>query len=57
MSIRMVPLVTTFHKMRRVVRDMCQKLSKDVDIEIVGEDTGLDKNIIDQISDPLMLSL
>ncbi|OBZ07806.1 chemotaxis protein CheA [Bacillus sp. FJAT-26390] len=54
MSIRMVPLVTTFHKMRRVVRDMCQKLSKDVGIEIIGEDTELDKNIIDQISDPLM---
>ncbi|WP_139990783.1 chemotaxis protein CheA [Paenibacillus paridis] len=54
MSIRMVPLVSTFHKMRRVARDMCQKLNKDVDIRIIGEDTELDKNIIDQISDPLM---
>lgn len=54
MSIRMVPLSATFHKMRRVARDMCQKLGKDAEIVLIGEETELDKNMIDQISDPLM---
>jgi two-component system chemotaxis sensor kinase CheA len=54
MSIRMVPLATTFHKTRRLVRDMCKKLDKEVNIDIVGEDTELDKNIIEQISDPII---
>ena len=54
MSIRMVPLSTTFHKMHRIVRDMSKKLGKEVDLVLVGEDTEVDKNIIEQISDPLM---
>lgn len=54
MSIRMVPLSTTFHKMHRIVRDMCKKLGKDVQLEIIGEETEVDKNIIEHISDPLM---
>jgi two-component system chemotaxis sensor kinase CheA len=54
MSIRMVPLATTFHKMHRIVRDMCKKLNKEVDLEIIGEETEVDKNIIEHISDPLM---
>ena len=54
MSIRMVPLSTTFQKMHRVVRDMCKKLEKDVRLKLVGEETEVDKNIIDRISDPLM---
>lgn len=54
MSIRMVPLTTTFHKMHRVIRDMSKKLNKEVDIHIHGEETEVDKNIIEQISDPLM---
>jgi two-component system chemotaxis sensor kinase CheA len=54
MSIRMVPLSTTFHKMHRIVRDMCRKLMKDVKLEIIGEETEVDKNIIEHISDPLM---
>lgn len=54
MSIRMVPLSATFHKMNRVVRDMCKKLDKDVELEILGEATEVDKNIIENISDPLM---
>ncbi|NPV91014.1 MAG: chemotaxis protein CheA [Firmicutes bacterium] len=54
MSIRMVPLAATFHKMHRVVRDMRKKLDKDVVLEIIGEETEVDKNIIEQISDPLM---
>ena len=54
MSIRMVPLSATFHKMHRIVRDMCKKLDKDARLEIIGEETEVDKNIIEHISDPLM---
>lgn len=54
MSIRMVPLSTTFQKMNRIVRDMSKKLNKDIDLRIIGEDTEVDKNIIEHISDPLM---
>lgn len=54
MSARMVPLAATFQKMTRIVRDMCKKLNKDVSLEIIGEETEVDKNIIEHISDPLM---
>lgn len=54
MSIRMVPLTATFQKMQRIVRDMCKKLGKDVRLHIVGDETEVDKNIIERISDPLM---
>jgi len=54
MSIRMVPLGPTFQKMHRIVRDMCKQLGKEVKLEIIGEQTEVDKNIIEHISDPLM---
>ncbi|TYC86614.1 chemotaxis protein CheA [Acetobacterium wieringae] len=54
MSIRMVPLSTTFVKMNRIVRDMCKKLSREVVLDLFGEETEVDKNIIEHISDPLM---
>ena len=54
MSIRMVPLSTTFQKMNRIVRDMSKKLKKEVELRIIGEETEVDKNIIEHISDPLM---
>ncbi|MEN6391002.1 MAG: chemotaxis protein CheA, partial [Syntrophomonas sp.] len=54
MSIRMVPLDMTFQKMHRIVRDMNKKLGKNVVLEISGQDTEVDKNIIDHLSDPLM---
>ncbi len=54
MSMRMIPLSTTFFRMHRIVRDMCKQLKKDVKLEIVGEETEVDKNIIEHISDPLM---
>lgn len=54
MSVRMVPLAATFQKMNRIVRDMSKKLDKEVQLEIIGEDTEVDKNIIENISDPLM---
>lgn len=54
MSIRMVTVSITFHKMNRIVRDMSKKLNKAVELQIIGEETEVDKNIIDHISDPLM---
>jgi len=54
MSIRMVPLSSTFVKMHRIVRDMSKKLGKEVQLELYGEETEVDKNIIEHISDPLM---
>lgn len=54
MSIRMVPLSATFHKMNRLVRDMVRKLDKQAELEIIGAETAIDKNIIEHISDPLM---
>ena len=54
MSMRMVPLKNTFQKMNRIVFDVSKKLGKEIDLEIIGEDTEVDKNIIEHISDPLM---
>lgn len=54
MAIRMVPLSTTFLKMHRIIRDMTRKLDKNVVLEIYGEETEVDKNIIEKIADPLM---
>lgn len=54
MSIRMVPLGPTFFKMNRIVRDMSKKLNKEVHLDIIGEETEVDKNIIEHIGDPLM---
>ncbi|MDK2802624.1 MAG: chemotaxis protein CheA [Oscillospiraceae bacterium] len=54
MSIRMVPISLVFHKMHRVVRDMSKKLNKSIDLILVGEDTEVDKSIIDILSDPLI---
>ena len=54
MSIRMVSLGPTLNKMNRIIRDMCKKLNKEVELEIIGQDTEVDKNIIEHIGDPLM---
>lgn len=54
MSMRMMPLTNTFQKMRRIVFDVSRKLGKDIELEVIGEDTEVDKNIIEHISDPLM---
>lgn len=54
MSMRMVPLTNTFQKMNRIVFDVSRKLGKDIEFEMVGDHTEVDKNIIEHISDPLM---
>lgn len=54
MSLRMVPVSGTFQKMNRIVRDMCKKLGKQAKLTLVGEDTEVDKTIVDSIGDPIM---
>lgn len=54
MSMRMVPLSATFQKMHRIVRDMGKKLGKDLMLELIGEETEVDKHIIERLSDPLI---
>lgn len=54
MSMRMVPLTNTFQKMNRIVFDVSRKLGKDIEFEMIGDSTEVDKNIIEHISDPLM---
>ncbi len=54
MNIRMIPVSTLFQKMRRLVRDMAKKFDKDIELELIGEETEVDKNVIDCLSDPLL---
>jgi len=54
MSLRMVPISGVFQKMNRIVRDMTKKLEKEVELVIIGEDTEVDKSIVDSIGDPIM---
>ena len=54
MSLRMVPVSSTFQKMNRIVRDMSKKLNRPAKLVLIGEDTEVDKTIVDGISDPIM---
>jgi two-component system chemotaxis sensor kinase CheA len=54
LSLRMVPIRATFQKMARIVRDVARKLGKKVTVRFEGEETELDKSMIDQIGDPLV---
>lgn len=54
MSLRMIPLDGVFKKMIRVVHDLSMKIDKEIDLEIVGGDTEVDKTVIEQLSDPLV---
>lgn len=54
MSLRMVPLRSTFQKMARLVRDLGKKSGKKVECIMIGEDTELDKSVVDKIGDPLV---
>ncbi|MDP2811954.1 MAG: chemotaxis protein CheW [Rhodocyclaceae bacterium] len=53
MSIRMMPISVVFSRFPRVVRDLSQKLGKQVELKMIGEDTELDRSLIERISDPL----
>ncbi len=54
MSLRMVPIGTTFSKFKRLVRDLSHELGKQVEIHTVGAETELDKSVIDRLNDPLV---
>lgn len=54
MSIRMLPIGTTFSKFKRVVRDLSNELGREVEMTTEGADTELDKTVIERLSDPLI---
>lgn len=56
-SLRMVPLRSTFRRMARLVRDVASRAGKHVDFVMSGEETELDKVVVDRISDPLVHAL
>ena len=54
MGIRMLPVSNTFNKFPRMVRDLSAKLNKKIDLTIEGENTELDRSVIEEINDPLI---
>ena len=54
MKIRMVPIGTIFNRFPRVVRDLSRDLGRKVDLVIEGEETELDKTVVDDLLDPIM---
>jgi len=54
MGLRMVPIKPTFQKMVRIVRDTARVLEKEIEIELEGEETELDKTVLERITDPLV---
>ena len=54
MSVRMVPIGNAFNKFPRVVRDLSRSLGKEIDLELSGEETELDKTLVEEIGDPLV---
>jgi two-component system chemotaxis sensor kinase CheA len=53
MSMRMVPIRATFERMARLARDLARKFEKPIDFEMAGEETEVDKNVVEEIVDPL----
>ncbi len=53
-SVRMIPLAPTFRRMTRLVYDLSVKAGKQVDLILLGEDTEVDRTVIERISDPLV---
>ena len=54
MKTRMLPIAKVFNKFPRMIRDLSRELNKQIDLEITGEETELDKSIVEQIGDPLV---
>jgi two-component system, chemotaxis family, sensor kinase CheA len=54
MSMRMVPIKSSFQKMIRLVRDLCKKSGKEATLEMRGEDTEMDRNMVEEIYEPLV---
>ncbi len=53
MAIRMIPMAVVFNRFPRMLRDLASKLGKQVELQTIGEDTELDKGLIEKITDPL----
>lgn len=53
MQVRMVPIETTVNKFPRMIRDLSRKLNKPMELVMTGEETELDRTVVDQIGDPL----
>lgn len=54
MSLRMIPIKQTFQRMARLIRDLAKNSGKIVNIEMVGEETEIDRNMVDEIYNPLV---
>ena len=54
MSLRMIPIRDTFEKMKRVARDSSKKVNKSIRLVLEGEDTEIDKTMVEALSDPLI---
>jgi len=54
MKTRMQPIKKVFGRFPRVVRDLARSLKKDINLQLVGEDTDLDKNLVEALADPLV---
>jgi len=54
MKTRMQPIKKVFGRFPRVVRDLARNLKKEINLELVGEDTDLDKNLVEALADPLV---
>ncbi|HAL55719.1 MAG TPA: chemotaxis protein CheA [Bacteroidetes bacterium] len=54
MKTRMLPIAKVFNKLPRLVRDLARETSKEVDLQVYGKETELDKSIIEELNDPLI---
>ncbi len=54
LKMRMIPVEKVFKKFPRIVRSMSRDLGKEVDLQIIGEETELDRSVVDEIGDPLI---
>lgn len=54
MKTRMQPIKKVFSRFPRVIRDLARKLKKDINLELIGEDTDLDKSLVEALADPLI---
>lgn len=54
MKVRMVPVETVFNRFPRMIRDVARELNKEIELHMSGEETELDRTVIDEIGDPLI---
>lgn len=54
MQVRMVPVAHAFGRLPRMVRDLSRKLGKQIRLDVIGDDTQADKNIVEDLNDPLL---